>query len=318
MYHIHLEELESRQLLNRSSILPESVQAQVVIVTTYSIGLGERAIIVELINYTTSFTASGSSEARFANDSWRDLPRGGYDGGDAGGYSFRSPAHSGPGDPKLPPSGSGASSDVPGTIPNPVQNPDSARTIPAATSPVLPNQANSNRIQNSVSPAVLVGLPVERLNPPARSLFEYPLSARSLTIEMQDRPTLPTPLGTVRGDEAGLRSRDPGNDNWTSPNQSGASATPPAEENLVVPLPLVADVLSALPPLDLSALEAGMQQFLGQLRELGPRLAGDVEGTSVWPWVIAVAAAASACEIARRELKRSAALPALEAHGWPE
>jgi hypothetical protein len=74
-------------------------------------------------------------------------------------------------------------------------------------------------------------------------------------------------------------------------------------QGLMLPYAQASDVLSVLPPLDASALELGMRQFLDEVDGLGQCLAAVRDGTSVYPWVAAVAAAATACEIARRQLR---------------
>jgi hypothetical protein len=71
------------------------------------------------------------------------------------------------------------------------------------------------------------------------------------------------------------------------------------------PSPQAPDVLTVLPPFDLSALELGLQQFLGQLERMGQQLTGHRDGTGLGLWIVAGAAAATACEIARRQLVRS-------------
>jgi hypothetical protein len=63
-----------------------------------------------------------------------------------------------------------------------------------------------------------------------------------------------------------------------------------------------------LPPLDLSALEHGMREFLQQLEQLSAPATGSGRGLSLW--LLAGAAAVTACEIARRQLRRSADVPA--------
>ena len=78
-----------------------------------------------------------------------------------------------------------------------------------------------------------------------------------------------------------------------------------AEEGPALPSPHLSDLLTVLPPADLSTLERGMQQFLDQLDRVGERLTSDPHGTGLYPWVIAVAAAAAACEMARRQLQKS-------------
>jgi hypothetical protein len=80
-------------------------------------------------------------------------------------------------------------------------------------------------------------------------------------------------------------------------------ATPPLASDVS---PQTADSLAMIPHMDLSALEAGMQRFLEQVDGLAERLAGET-GSGLYPWIAAAAAAAIACEIARRQLRRAPA-----------
>jgi hypothetical protein len=64
-------------------------------------------------------------------------------------------------------------------------------------------------------------------------------------------------------------------------------------------------VLAFLPSLDLAGLEQGIQQFLDQLERVGERLLGDGDGGGLGVWLAAGVAAAVACEIGRRQLRRS-------------
>ena len=102
--------------------------------------------------------------------------------------------------------------------------------------------------------------------------------------------TSPSPMGEVPGEEA------------------------PAAE-LVLPSLPAPDVLSALWPWGLSTVERGMEQFLQQLDRMGQRLGRHHDDQGLWPWLVAGAAAATACEIARRQLRRTAPLPILDTRG---
>jgi hypothetical protein len=68
---------------------------------------------------------------------------------------------------------------------------------------------------------------------------------------------------------------------------------------------LVADAL----PLDLRALEQGLQRFLQQLQEIGRQVI-DWEQRGLSSWVFAVAVAAIAGEVARRQLRPATTGPA--------
>jgi hypothetical protein len=78
----------------------------------------------------------------------------------------------------------------------------------------------------------------------------------------------------------------------------------------VLPPPRLSGVLAVLPPLDVAALERGMQRFLDQVGQWCRPLVGNGDGAGLYFWVVAGAAAAAACEIARRQLKRTALVPA--------
>jgi hypothetical protein len=72
----------------------------------------------------------------------------------------------------------------------------------------------------------------------------------------------------------------------------------------------VSGVLASLLSFDPAVLERGMQQFLERLERLAPTLGGEQEQRGLAPWVVAAAAAAVACELARRQLRRPAEAPA--------
>jgi hypothetical protein len=85
----------------------------------------------------------------------------------------------------------------------------------------------------------------------------------------------------------------------------------PAEVVAALPLAGVAGLLTALPTSNLQAIESGMQRFLEQLDQLGQTLAASRDSAGLGVWFVAGAAAAVACEIARRQLKRPVVLPVL-------
>jgi hypothetical protein len=84
---------------------------------------------------------------------------------------------------------------------------------------------------------------------------------------------------------------------------SGETVEPPPAQPEPAALP---GVLSALSTGDLTALGRELGQFLNRIEKAGEELVGDGDGLR--PWLIAGAAAATACEIARRQLKRAAEL----------
>ncbi len=83
----------------------------------------------------------------------------------------------------------------------------------------------------------------------------------------------------------------------------------PAEAPLVLPAMRLPGVLAVLPAPDLAALERGMQRFLEQLGRIGAPLglAADEMGPGLW--IAAAAAAAVACEMARRQWRRPVEVP---------
>ena len=60
----------------------------------------------------------------------------------------------------------------------------------------------------------------------------------------------------------------------------------------MLPSPQVFGVLASLPPVNLSALELGMQQFLEELDRIAPDLASPRTETGLCLWIVAAAGAA--------------------------
>lgn len=81
----------------------------------------------------------------------------------------------------------------------------------------------------------------------------------------------------------------------------------PSEEGEADPLPdrLAAGLLTGVVPLNLAALDEGMKQFLHQLDQLGEDLSHGLAGARLPSWLLAVGLAATACEVARRQVKPS-------------
>jgi hypothetical protein len=121
----------------------------------------------------------------------------------------------------------------------------------------------------------------------------------------------PAPVGPFSSDDQGTSGRTTVVPPLSIPDRVWA------EEEVGALVPHVPGVLAVLPPVALSAVEHGMQRFLEQLEQLGLRLAPSRDESGLWPWVVAGAAAATACEIARRQLKRPAGAPALAAGRGP-
>jgi len=85
----------------------------------------------------------------------------------------------------------------------------------------------------------------------------------------------------------------------------GASLSDGETTASVSPLLHVSGMLNVLPTLDVAALEQGMKHFLGQLQRMGEDLTAKHGGTGLGIWIVAGTAAAAACELARRQLRRS-------------
>jgi hypothetical protein len=96
-----------------------------------------------------------------------------------------------------------------------------------------------------------------------------------------------------------------------------ATATELAEHESVPPPPQVSSVLTVFPSFNLSALERGLQQFLEQVETLDRSLPGGGSGSMLYLWIAAVAAATTALDVARRQLRRPTAGPAVDANPIP-
>jgi hypothetical protein len=74
-----------------------------------------------------------------------------------------------------------------------------------------------------------------------------------------------------------------------------------------VPGPVGADLLAGSPPLPLESVQAGIQSFLRELDHLGSAMIAAPAGVSLAWWLVSALAAASAFEIARRQMQRGQA-----------
>jgi hypothetical protein len=183
--------------------------------------------------------------------------------------------------------------------------------------PVPPELANGGRQGNGAPAEALLGISSER---PSFQSQLHPANAAGFPgfrVEVLALSGVRSAAWEVSGREGLLGGGGdlPEESQQRSNEGFSLSASAPAEEPWVLPSPQTSDVLTALRPFDWSALELGMQQFLGQLEGLGQGLATDRDGTSLSPWIAAVAAAATACEIARRQLRRPVGVPAVDVDG---
>jgi hypothetical protein len=72
--------------------------------------------------------------------------------------------------------------------------------------------------------------------------------------------------------------------------------------------PLV-DLWTRVPAVALTRLEQGVRELLERVEREGQRAAAEGPGAALAPWLVAGAAAAAACEIARRQVRRTALEP---------
>jgi hypothetical protein len=145
--------------------------------------------------------------------------------------------------------------------------------------------------------------------PGPRSDGQAHAAAQPLVLSVRDsdvvpRPAYPSSPAVAHGDSPACRIPE-----FTAP-----AVIPDQEqgETLTAGLsPQPFGVPALLPRVPLAAVEAGLQQFLQQLERAGRSLTADGEEHGPWSWVVAGAAAAAACEIARRQLRRPEHLPSL-------
>jgi hypothetical protein len=203
--------------------------------------------------------------------------------------------------------------------------PAAARSSPETTAAVTTTVAaasarpgpGAQAVESAAAAAAGVpGAPAERPQLlPLRS--ENPVGVPSARVEAQGLAAVPARVGTVSQGEKlpsvpdGLGQRFQHSTSRLGPTPPTAPDEEHAEAGVVRSFPEVSGALSVLPPFDLSILERGMRQFLEQVEETGSALAWPEDGTGLGVWVVAGATAAVACEIARRQLKRPAVVPAV-------
>ena len=212
--------------------------------------------------------------------------------------------------------------DPPSASPDTANGSESAKAEPAAVAPP-PELANNGHGTSAPTPATVTATTAAPPNPQSRFLFLsladaqggraeapgfFPTQASARALREGD--------GVVAGPGPSLGYSQP-----LPPRVATSAATSqdeePAGEGLKLPPPTVPGVLASLPPLDLSALDHGLRQFLEQLDWVGQKLTRRRDGTGLDPWFVAAAAAAAACEIARRQFRRHADVAAEEANPIP-
>ncbi len=321
MCNLQMEELEPRQLLDGTGFSPQPPLWQPSAAVAYAAFMvAERSPFVDYGGHARPLGWSWSGEGGVEVGPYRSYAHLGFDGRGPDVLGPHVADHQSPGAARPKTWASSAiwvdadHAGPPG--PNPAGGSAAARGNTGGIPPALLVPANSNRAANGASAEAFFAVALEQPNPQLHPLLQNPLGARGLPIEMQGLSAVRSPVEAVRGEQG--YSGSAGNlreESWKRHNRSGMSGDSPAVEELVLPSPKVSDVLAVLPPFELSGLELGMQHFLEQLERLGTRLAMDGDRTGLWPWIVAVASAASACEIARREVRRRPGVPAVEANG---
>jgi hypothetical protein len=307
MLNAQLEELESRQLLNGNSISAQFVPPQPSAPSTFWIT--ERLAFVDYAGRLELFGWGWSTEPVLEIGRLRSVAFGGYEGVGRDTHALRAFSRQGPTDASV--------AETVGDTGRAGTNYPSADPIFAGgreTVPpnfVVPATAPTSPAGNAASGATLPGILLQRLNPaPLSFSFDNPVNARNPVIDDQGwfavRPSTPAPR--VREESLGHS----GNLGEEERATSGTPTTDQVRQDEMLPSPKVSDLLAILPFFDDGALDVGIRQFLAQLERLCPRLTNDPESSALWPWVVAVMAAATAGEIARRELKRPSAASAGE------
>jgi hypothetical protein len=96
----------------------------------------------------------------------------------------------------------------------------------------------------------------------------------------------------------------------TAPARAGLPATTPAlieDGSTTLAAPPLTGVLQHVSQLEIAAIERGILQFLDHLNPVANDFLSKDGGSRAWPWVAAAAAAVLACELGRRQARRSLA-----------
>jgi hypothetical protein len=314
MPKLHVESLESRRLLNGNSVAPLLLPLPSFPAVTLTIWMTERLPPGDsggrLDSFAWGWPGEGSTEA----GRLRSFAGNGFDGVGRDMHGPQPFGRPGPADPSSAetwggtgrvgsnnPSGDPAAGAGRGTVP--------IHFLASATTPSTTPVGPAN---NGLSGAALPAILLQRLNPQPVVSLENPVAGHSLPSDMQGVFAVRGPAPAPRGREGPLGYA--GSTTEEGRQTSGTAAPAQAPQERVLPSPKSADLLAMLPFFDDSALDVGIQQFLQQLERLCPRLASDTESGAWWPWVVAVTAAATAGEIARRELRRPSVVSAAEGH----
>jgi len=307
MRNLQLESLETRQLLNGNSVSTQLLPSQSPPEAPSTPWITGRFLFIDYGGRPELFGWAWSGEGGMEIGRLRSIAFGGFDGSgrDIRGPQAFSRLSSADTSPAETWSGvSRGSSTYPGADPNFAGSRGTASInfVAPVTAPATAPAAPAN---NGASGATIPGILLQRLNPQPLSFLENPVGARSLPIDARGLFALRAPVQTPRGNEGLLGyAGSLGEESRQGRLTPGTSTAAGAQQEPVLPSPKVADLLAILPFFDDSALDVGIQQFLEQLERLCPSLTNHADSSALWPWIVAVTAAATAGEIARRELRR--------------
>jgi hypothetical protein len=313
MRNLQLEALESRRVLNGNSVSAQLLPPQAPSAATPIFWLTERLTFIDYPGRTEVVMWGWSGEGSMPIGRVR-IAFGGFDGSGRDMHSLQAYSRITPADPSAAQTGS----EVDRVSAN-SSGADPAFAGGRGTTPrsfVAPAVAPAGPANSSTSGATLPAILLQRLSPPHLSFLETPVAVRNLPSDVQGLFALRAPVQAPKVSEGVLGYA--GSYGEQSRQTSGTSTADHPQQEAVLPSPKVADLLAVLPFLDDAALDVGIKQFLEQLERLCPRLANDGESSAAWPWIVAVTAAATAGEIARRELKRPpvASVGEYDQTGW--
>jgi hypothetical protein len=314
MHHVHMEELETRQLLNGTVFELRLPPAQAFAVIGYDFRMTGLLHLVDYGWHSGPIAWGRLGQSGMAISVFWEIGGPGFGGrgpGEPGlpALARPSPGAGGPG-PEAEAAWFSRDHAGPGF--------DAAARPPVAGGnvPAIPPAPPTTSGGANGAAQVLLGMTLERSLSQPRSLLESPGSGQGFAVEPQGLFASRLPLRAVPAGEVGRAGTIPGQQSGDSNSGSGTPVTSQDAKETPLPSPQVSGALTFLPALDLSALEVGMQEFLEQLENFGPRLVREGDATlPPWPWIVAVTAAATACEIARRELRRPTGVPDVEADG---
>src|SRR5437870_3037096 len=220
MDKLHLEELESRQLLTNGSFFPQASPVPFFAVTTYALVVSERSILVELGGRAASPGSGWSSEGWIEIDFSRSFAYAGFAGSGLDRFAGRGPAHPSPGVSR------------PGAPDSPEASADTefVGVNGSATTPPAPELASPGAAANrSAAQAAVLGILMERSNPPLRPVVENALSARVLPVDVSTRSALPSVAWAAQ--RAGSGSEMLGEESTARPSQPTVSPPAPSGES---------------------------------------------------------------------------------------